>query len=272
MKYFFCKQAFRAAPSSVLRIWIFLVIFLFSIKGSALRAENAAAYAATVQLPALRWEMEKIIYRLDPNNYRLEEETEGFTHLITNLNSSPFSYDIYLGNISEKIPTAIVRVEAPPGDVKVLIRILELEKMIIKEEVPTESGLPASILDTKSHLISQTLNWTMPWAAVLYNSYHSPRLTSGQTIARFFAYLGADLFLIWAAGRNFFIPYNAERTDLEKLLAMPPNRSTRWSLKENGIDVLAGMIFLRTIGGIQSLNTIRGHNRLVELKYTFYLE
>lgn len=154
----------------------------------------------------------------------------------------------------------------------VLTRILQIEKIIIKPDVEAENGVTPLPLEPKSHLAAQGLNLIAPWLSVLYTSSNSPKISTGQTVFRFLSYFFADLFFVWAGGRNYFLKYTTNRDQFESLTNTSQDRTTRWNPHQNAGKIAAGLVLMRIIGAVQENYAIRGHNKLVELKYTFYLD
>lgn len=219
---------------------------------SSLRAESFAVFESPLSVTDSRYQIDHLLWQLDDYRYDKENESLGFSYLFSSRFFSPYSYDIYGGNISRKIPTTIIRLEGGTGDVRLLARILEQKQMIRtppREEVEKH---PARPLDPKSHLVAQGLNLLAPWGAVLYASWDSPRLSSGQTWFRFLTYFFFDLFMVYGGGSNWFRE------------SFQPGKYSA--------NITAGLVFMRLIGAVQQANLIRGHNRVAELKYTFYLD
>ncbi len=226
-----------------------LPLLLLLLAPSALFARNVSVHESPYPLDETKEKVEELLKQLDPEGYRQKDSTFGFSYHMAAGWNSPFSYHIYLGNITSRIPTALVRLEGASGDVNLLERILIQEGLLVHQEKEERRMAP---LGSKSHAVAQGLNVVAPWLSVLYQSYHSPRLTTGQTVARFLTYFAADAFLVWAGGRNWF--------------------QEKWDPKRYGGNIAAGLVFMRILGGWQAANQVRGHNRVVELKYTFPLD
>ncbi len=209
-----------------------------------------SSHNSTLKPEEARKKTLELLDKLDRNGYLEEDETLGFASRIENRWLSPFSYDFYFGTVSTKNNTPVIRVEGTSGDVRMMTRILEIEK-IINPPADT-SGRDYRPLSSKYQAIAQPLNLIAPWIGVLYTSYHSPRLSTGQTVFRFITYFLADALLTWAAGRDWFRhPFDAVK------------------YRDNIIAVLA---VPRLIGAVQTFNLVRGHNRVVDLKFTFPVE
>lgn len=223
---------------------------LFVVSAGAAMGRPFSSHNSTLKPEEARKKTLELLDKLDRNGYLEEDETLGFQSRIENRWLSPFRYDIYFGTVSTKNNTPVIRVEGTTGDVRMMTRILEIEK-IINPPADT-SGREYRPLNSKYHAIAQPLNLVAPWIGVLYTSYHSPRLSTGQTVFRFITYFLADAFLTWAAGRDWF----RDKYDPVKH-------------RDNIIAVLA---LPRLIGAVQTFNLVRGHNRVVDLKYTFPVE
>lgn len=230
---------------------LLLGVTLFGLVLAPLAAESKRFFESDIPADDLQSSVDKALRKIDPDGFVSRKETAGFRFVLGSRWISPFSYEIYGGTISASIKQSILRFEGRTGDIESIARVIELEK-VLKDETVHPAGSKPSELSQKSHGIAQGLNLLAPWMGVLYSSYHSPRLTTGQTVFRFFTYFLLDAFVIYASGSDLFRQsYNA--TDNTQARA-------------------AGLILLRVIGSSQQFNLTRGHNRLAELKYTFYLD
>ena len=227
-----------------------ILVFLLLMAPAALMADSFGVYETPLELEQAEARLPGIIDEFQKDGYEEEEETLGFSKAWSSNFLSPFNYSIYTGTVSLENRNAMIRIEGDSGDVKSITRILELKGFI---EVPRPEFQPEAIqLTEKSHFYAQGLNLLAPWAGVMYASWDSLRLTTGQTYFRGIMYFLVDSLLIWAAGRDWF----QEPFDLSK----------------NGGQVAAVMVLTRSIGAFQSANLIRGHNRFARLGYTFYLD
>ncbi|MBL8022088.1 MAG: hypothetical protein JNM27_20605 [Leptospirales bacterium] len=228
-----------------------LIAVLLLAVASNLHAEMNRAFEASAPLEQLRGKLTGVLDKFDREGYELEAESEGFAYAYYNLRTSPFTYRMYATTVSEKQPVPILRVEGRSGDVLTISRILQIEGIVRTESpvLPNGETITFAPLEHKSHILGQSLNFVAPWLGVLHSSYGSPRLTTGQTVFRFSMYFGADAFLLWAAGRNWF--------------------RDRWNPGRYAGNIALALAVPRVIGAVQSANLVRGHNRLVELKYTF---
>jgi hypothetical protein len=246
---------FHVSLSSSFRTLLFafaaLAICLPATGSAPLFADSVSAHESRLSSEETNEAVEAFLTRFDPERFSREEETEGFDFLFTSNLLSAFDYQIFGGSISARIDQTIVRVEGDSGDVATMSRILELENILKPGSTVPLQG-EAVPLDYKSHWIGQGLNLLAPWLGVFYNSYHSPRLSFGQTWFRAGMYLLADGLMIVIGGTKFF--------------------SEGFDSSENG-GLIAGMLVLpRIVGAVQTANLNRGHNRLVEFKYTFYFD
>ncbi len=228
-------------------------------------ADARRSYESPLQAADLRARTQDVLRKLDANGFYANEETQGFSFLLSNRWRSPFTYDIFGGSISSTIPNAIVRLEGDAGDVLSLARVLALEGVITDGTVHAEGEKPVP-LERKSHLVGQGLNLLAPWASVLYLSWDSPRLTRGQTWFRALAFFLADVLIVFTAGTDFFRQeYGRQCPSAGKLMGTCSDRS-------HPEGMAAGLLLVRMVGAWQSANLARGHNQLAELKYTFYLD
>lgn len=209
-----------------------------------------SSHNSTLKPEEARKKTLELLDKLDRNGYLEEDETDGFSSRIENRWLSPFKYDIFFGTVSTKNNTTVIRVEGTTGDVRMMTRILEIEKII--NPPPDTSGRDYRPLSAKYQAIAQPLNLVAPWLGVLYTSYHSPRLSTGQTVFRFITYFLADAFLTWAAGRHWF--------------------TQKYDPVKNWDNIVAVLAVPRIIGAVQTFNLVRGHNRVVDLKFTFPVE
>ncbi|MCE9596877.1 MAG: hypothetical protein K8S54_02825 [Spirochaetia bacterium] len=229
----------------------FLIAFLVLIIATNLQAEMNRAFEAAIPLDQLRGKLTGVLDKIDREGYEMEPESQGFAYAYYNLRTSPFTYRMYATTVSEKQPVPILRVEGRSGDVLTFSRILQIEGIVRAESpvMPNGETIAFGPLEHKSHILGQSLNLVAPWLGVLHSSYGSPRLTTGQTVFRFSMYFGADALLVWAGGTNWF--------------------RNRWNPGRYGGNIAAALAIPRIVGAVQSANLVRGHNRLVELKYTF---
>lgn len=233
--------------------WLVLLFAVFLgtyFLPSSVLADSFGVYETPLTLQQAEARLPGILDEFHKEGYSEEEETLGFNKAYSSDFFSPYNYTLYSGTISLENQKAMIRLEGDSGDVQSVTRILELKGLI---EVPRRDFLPDPVpLTEKSHLYAQGLNLLAPWAGVMYSSWQSPRLTTGQTYFRTITYFLVDSLLIWAAGRNWF--------------------QESFDLSRNGGQVAAVMVLTRSIGAFQSANLIRGHNRFARLGYTFYLD
>lgn len=210
-----------------------------------IQSEGIKIFESTKSEEETKETIEKILGDINEKRFKKKEETLGFSYLYKNTLISPFTYSIYIGPIKSESPRTMVRIEGTRGDASMLEHIFS-EEGLKKDYYKPEK---LRVLKQKSHIFSQGLNLYAPWAAVLYNGFRSPRLTGKQMFRRFLFYLILDAVAIYAGGTNWF-------QDDFKINAYRGN-------------IAAGLFLIRAMGAAQSANTIRGHNRIVELKYSF---
>ena len=240
----------RFRPAFLSRSLLTAALVIASLGGpGALAAQSARTFESPLPVPEAKEKLEELLQRLDNGRYYYDEETEGYTWRAQNRWYSPFDYDFYGGVVSSKQATTLIRIEGAAGDVRTLSRILYEEKFFVENSMPEDRN-GAAPLGRKYHLISQPVNLLAPWLGVLYNSYGSPRLTRGQTFWRFMTYFFFDALFIYAGGTNWF-----------QQGAFEPQKFSG--------NIAAGLAVTRIVGAYQSMNLIRGHNRVAELKFTF---
>ncbi len=228
-----------------------LTLLLSLLISAPLAAQSARSYESALNVEQARAEAERILNKIDPGAFNPEPNTEGFVWRFDSQLLSAFSYGIFGGVVSARNPRTVLRIEGAAGDVRILARIMEQENLIPAGSTLFPGREPVA-LEEKSHLSAQSLNLLAPWLGVLYTSWDSPRLTRGQTWFRFLGYFFLDAVLISAAGTNFY----QESFDTSK----------------RGGAVAAAVLIPRMLGAWQAADLIRGHNRLAELKYTFYID
>jgi len=229
-----------------LSIFLLTVCLFFS---ASLHAQNSAESPFTPD--EAKAKIEAILNKLDTGNFKQEEKTIGFIYLITNRWYSPFNYNFFIQTVTSKNLRTVVRVEGPRGDRLMFARILELEKVIDRDSTPVTKKEP-SPLSPKYHAIAQPLNFISPALGVMYVSYKSPRLSRTQTWTRIILYLLTDAILVRTAGSGGF----RERYRPEKYSGA----------------IVAALLVPRIIGSVSAAELVTGHNRVMELGYTFYLE
>lgn len=256
-------KAFRKAHKSA--VALVLCSALISAAFTPLVADARITYESAVKPDDLLESVERALKKIDPDGYSKPEETQGFAFRFSNRWLSPFTYDLYGGSISSTIPKSILRVEGDTGDVRSLARVLALEQVITDNTAHAEDEKPQA-LDAKYHVAAQGLNLIAPWMSLLYISWRSPRLSRGQTWFRALTFFFLDAFIIYAAGSDLFRrKYGRTCTDAATLAGT-------CDINNHRAEMVAGLAVTRLIGAFQGFNLVRGHNRLAELKYTFYLD
>ena len=228
------------------RLYFFTGLFLiFFIPALKLHAEGIKIFQSAKSESETKEIIEKVLVEIDGKRFKKHEETMGFSYLYKNRWTSPFKYAVYIGPIKTDSPETMVRIEGTQGDAFMLDHILSLNGL--NKNYVSKSN--EKLLNKKNHFIAQGMNIYAPWAAVIYNGFHSPRMTRRQTFSRFLFYIIADVFVIYAGGTNWF----QEKFDANAYRG----------------NIAAGLLLVRALGSIQTFNLTRGHNRIVELKYTF---
>lgn len=226
-----------------------LLTFTSLLSTVPLSARSSYVFESNLQGEALDKRVKEVVDQLDQDGYTTPEETKGFRYRLSSNIFSPFSYEVFTGEISSKNQANIIRVEGGSGDALLLARMLEQEGIINE---PFRNGVNAQKVSSKSYLASQGLNLVAPWLAVFYNGHNSPRWTTNQMYFRSLIYFGMDLLLVSAAGTNLY--------------------KEKFSADKYGDRILMGLAITRMAGAIDSFQLVRGHNRMVELKYTYYFD
>jgi len=227
------------------------------------------AYETPLSIEKTKESVEPVLEKLKSSGYQYRTRTMGFSYLITDRWNSPYTFELYIGKITTNHPKTLIRLEGPEGQIESLARILEVEKILSTGR--SEEG--ARPLSKKHYVVAQGLNWIAPWIGTAYEGYHSPLLTKRQMFKRMLYYFAYDAFVIAAGSNNFFIPrkrspfewgiYNLKQlSGIQDLLGGPPADHR----KQN---IIAALLLGRLFASIQSVQLIRGHNNLAELKYTF---
>ncbi len=227
------------------------LFYLFFFVSTSLYAENVRSFDTPYKIDELRTLLENALKKFDKSRYKLKDETNGFAYHYVDSVSSPFDYDIYIGNIFAKKDLTILRIEGSMGEVQVLSRILDLEGVIYKDASLTKSSQIYKPSD-KYHVIAQGINIFSPALSVVYQAYHSPISSVNQDLIKGFVYLGLDILAIWLGGNKFF--------------------TSRFEIDKNKDTVIAFLLANRIAGMGQAINAIRAHNAVVELGYTFPIE
>ncbi len=255
MRVFYCilfsrppRESHRPRPAGRLHRQV-LTAITCACFATTTYAETVRAYESPLELEAAQKKLEALLGDLDRGRFYYEKETGGYAWRAENRWSSPFDYRIYGGVVSARKPVTIIRIEGDDGDALAFAQILNQEKFFLPEAIP-EDPEGSQPLDDKYHLIAQPLNLLAPWLAVLYESYDSPRLTTGQTWWRFLTYFFFDALFIYAGGTNWF-------------------QQGKFEPQKYASNIAGGLALMRVIGSWQSLNLVQGHNRMAELKYTF---
>ena len=232
-------------------VYIISVGIVFVSSLNTLYGRSTVTYESSNKILEARSKIEDLLGQMDRDGYYFQKKTMGFSYLIVNRFLSPFSYKIYIGAISSKIPMTIIRLEGNRGDIEMLTEMQRQDLIIKTYKLIPENTSPV-YLSEKSHLAAQGLNLIAPWLAIPYCAYRSPRLAFSQAWMRSLVYLIIDMIVISAGGTNLY-------------------REGFQPGKYSGV-IAAGLILNRILGSIQNTNLIRGHNRVSRLKYTFYLD
>ncbi len=241
----------RFFAHSILRYTVAALAATVLVFPASLQAQ--VAHESELTIEEARWALDRFLYGFDRGSYFSDDETEGFHFLYSSHPLSAFDYDIYGTTVSSSIDQTVIRIEGGTGDAETMARVLELEGLLTKgSTVPADASGDPVALSEKSHLISQSLNLAAPWLGIWYNTYNTPRLSLGQTWFRFGAYFLADGLLLWAGGTKLW--------------------SGKFDAGENQAYIIGALAIPRAVGALQSFNLVRGHNKLAELKYTFYLD
>ncbi len=230
-----------------MRKYLYFFIFITSFLNN-LFSDDFYSFESHQTLNNSKTKIEEILNKIDKDNFKMIDETLGFEYGWISRWISPFNYKIYLTSMEFKKDYVIIRIEGSGGDALSFRTIFHHEKLS-KEDL---SGIKFDSISYKNHFLGQTLNFIHPALGIIYAGYHSPSLTTSQIWKRSIWYFVADTFLIWAGGRNWF--------------------RSKWDPAKYSGNIIGSMIFIRTLSGIQNANLIRGHNRFVQLGYTFPLD
>lgn len=202
-----------------------------------------------------------ILSKVDPDGFKDNPKTHGFSYRYEDRFLSPFDFNIYIGRLNQRSPDSIVRIESSDkGQEKVWKQILEYELL---KNPPEED---ARKLEKKSYILTIATNLVQPSISVMYNSYESPFYTFSDTFWTSTFYILTDAILVGSA--YLYAKNKAHRKTIwENLLnkkgppplIQGPDAGAIWG-------ALAITRLYRLWGGIQDT---RAHNRMVELEYTF---
>jgi hypothetical protein len=246
MRSSFLKSHFSEMKKS--RYFTLILITMLLLTSQNIFAEGIRIFESAKSEKETKETLEVVLGKMDPNGYKTPKKTLGFSYLYKNRWLSPFKYAIYIGPIKADKPQTIVRIEGNQGDAYMIDHILSIHGLK-KYPDSLENDLK---LKNKYHIFAQGINVYAPWAAMVYNGYQSPRMTTKQTFSRFLFYFIMDAVVIYAGGTNWF--------------------QEKFNVNTYRGNIAAGLLLVRVIGAIDSANMVRGHNRIAELKYTFPLK
>ncbi len=202
---------------------------------------------------------------LTKKTFVLENKTKGFNYRYVPKWYNPFNFDIYVGNFSKANNGSIIRLETPKRGEEQLYKQL-IETKVLNQLVPKDKKkIP---IQSKSHIVSQTLNLITPGASVLYNSYKSPLYTTSDTFTNTSFYLLADLIIIGIA--SWYSDQNLPKKSLAD--NMLNKQGTDRSLFRGPYSgVLMGILMIpRTFRMIGAYHDTGTQNRMAELSYTYH--
>jgi len=161
-----------------LTVILYFLGAVFVISSGTLYSQSIATYESSLKPLEARNNVEEILNQMDREGFYYKKKTMGFSYLISNRFLSPYSYRIYIGTISSKIPTTIIRLEGNRGDMQMLTAMMRQDLIIrTNKEIP-ENYSPENLLE-KSHLAAQGLNIIGPGIRLNRNNYVSlDRITS----------------------------------------------------------------------------------------------
>ncbi len=210
-------------------------------------SQDSYSFYSQYSLEQTKIKIEEILSKIDKENYKPLEKTDGNDFAWVSRWISPFEYKIYIMAMEKKPDFVVIRVEGDSGDALSIRSIFYLEK-ISTENLKELNFKP---ITDKSYLLSQTFNLIHPVLGISYTGYQSPSLTKEQMISRSIWFTVFDLFIIWAGGKNWF--------------------RNKWDPQKYSGNIIGGMLFFRAISGYQLYNNVRGHNRYIKLGYEFPL-
>lgn len=225
------------------------ILLTLTLLAGPVSARSFNSFEATKKSDEAKEDVLRILEKIDPNGFYPLDETLGFKYAWRSRWKSPYNYTVFIQDLSLQKPVPIIRVEGNKGDVLSFSRVFTVEG-IVKSE--TNSELVFRKLQPKSHAVAQGLNLLSPSLGVLYASYDSPSLSTGQTVARSLTYLGIDALLVWGVGRNGW--------------------RDRFDAGRRGGAIAAALMVPRIVSGFQASALVRGHNTFAEAGYTFALD
>lgn len=168
------------------------------------------------------------------------EQTNGFTYRYTNPFINIYPFDIYIGEYKNG---SMVRIESLDNTNNALLSVFTTEAYGTKFPITHQP---------KSLIIGDLLTVVLPAAGHIYTTIDSPTNTSLSWLYSIL-YLGIDGGLLWMGGTSFFThSFDPFQTGL--------------------ISTLSLMGTYRAAHLILNHLSIMGHNRMIQLGYTFQFE
>jgi hypothetical protein len=236
----------------------YFLILLLLVSGSLYSAE---VFEVPLTPEDANIKLLAVLNKVDPENFKEDNKTAGFIHKYKDRWKSPFTYNIYIGRMSQRSVDSIIRIESSErGAERVWKQVLEAE--LLKNPSPEDSRK----LEEKSHLKTQLLNLAHPSLSVMYNSYGSPFQTTNDTFITSSYYFLADLLIV-----GFAYMYVKDKSPRKSLWDNMLNKSGPPEMIK-GPDagtILGALAVTRLYRMMNAVQDTRAQNRMVELGYSF---
>lgn len=240
------RAAIFPTPGRILRFARFLTIGLILLTAGS-RLEAASSFLLEQGPEDAKAAVGKTLSKF--SSWEETPETDGYRYALVNGGdwSARLPYKVFIGPISpDNEKQSKVRVEGDRYDARLI-------KDILNQEL-RDKKYPASYGE-KSVVLSQTLNLISPGFSYMYNSFGSPRNSTGRGVLFGSSYLFLDFVLYYLGARVFFFD---------------GRNPWKWAtIKQNYWWILGTMGTFRLIHGWHGFLQVSGHNDVVELKYKF---
>jgi hypothetical protein len=215
----------------------------------------------------LNLQVVKLLNHITEDSFVMEEKTKGFNYHYTGELLSPYRFHIYIGKFTKKYDNSMIRIEAPrKGEARVLRSIFEKELALAKEISDTNNEYKP--IQSKSHIITQSLNVIQPMLGILYTGTNSPFYQRNEMLGKMGIYFLVDLTII-----SLFALYAQNtvksKSGLDRLL---------WKEGPNDLDLVNGkytgilvsfLMVPRIYRAYEAYSETAVQNRLAELSYSF---
>lgn len=238
-------------------LFFFLVGFFVQIFSSEF-LELDESYEVT------NYKMIQFLNKITDSKVKTLEKTRGFDYRYQAKWYTPYNYDIFIGRYNNKSLNSIIRIESNKrGEEKVYKQILEQE--LLRKELDKASSNP---IQTKSHLISQSLNLISPIFSISYNAKNSPLFTFEDALLRSSKYFLADILVV--AGVAVIAKSTLKKRKQVQSITDPLGKGPDYTLTTGKFRfaLLGGLLLSRFVHSFSAYEDVGTQNRLAEIGYT----